>query len=163
MSPQRRTVISPVHIVIVTSAVMLSLAGILWLNQSSSLSSCGRRIANLQAQRSRLLERRSEALIKFSEATSPEYRERRARALGFAPARELEYVGLPPSTFVTTGPASLDVTGPLRIVHGDDIANEHQVRAPSRDSEPGLTFSAARDSHAEALAPRTDTVQGGSP
>jgi hypothetical protein len=98
------------------------MAGLIWLMQSSALTACGRHIANLQQQRSELLERRSAALLGYAAATALDAREARAKELGYGPPNEVTQ--LPVDFAIADAPgfqAAAIGGGPLGIVLGDDL------------------------------------------
>lgn len=122
MRGKRRLSISGTQVAALLGAVALSLAGLVWLMQSSALTACGRRIANLQGQRSELLERRSEALLAYARATAPDVREARARELGFAPPVDVTLLPVDFEGAYALEPTNLSIGGgPLEIVAGDEL------------------------------------------
>jgi hypothetical protein len=100
---------------LIAVAVLMS-AGLLWLHQSSVLATTGERIYSLDVERQALLERRSSGLVAYAAATDPLRLEARARALGFAPTRDVEVLVVPlrPDSVVAGGfsaDSPLGITG----------------------------------------------------
>lgn len=120
---------SPMLAGLIAVAVLMS-AGLLWLHQSSVLATTGERIYSLDLERRALLERRSAGLVAYAAATDPLRLEARARALGFAPTRDVEALVVP---------ASRD---PEQVIAGGVAA----------DSPLGITSTAAVPAEVPALS-----------
>ena len=107
---------------------VLMCAGLLWLHQSSVLATTGERIYSLDLERQALLERRSVGLVAYAAATDPLRLEARARALGFAPTRDVEALVVPlsPDSLAAGG---VPIDSPLGITGMAAVRAE--VPAPS--------------------------------
>jgi hypothetical protein len=74
------------------AATTLTLAGLVWLQQSTALAATGRRIAEHEHAYQALLERRSLALQAHAAASDPVVLAARAQALGFAEPVAVDYL-----------------------------------------------------------------------
>jgi hypothetical protein len=132
----------------------MSMAGLVWLHQSSALTACGRRIANLQSQRSELLERRSEALLAYARASAPDELEARARDLGFGPPSSITPLPMAEDPAMALDyPAFAIGGGPLGIVAGEELRDAARdagiLSRWTAGAAPALSAASA-DSGAEA-------------
>ena len=132
----------PRNVRLLLAALVVTGAGLLWLSQSSSLAATGRRIADLQAERSGLLERRTAALIAHARVTDPRAMAARADELGFGPAAHVAFLPVYTGAPLTQPLASVgSPSGPLSIVLGNTADTDGGA---SPDAYPGAAGGADR-------------------
>jgi hypothetical protein len=144
----------------VCATALLVSAGLVWLALTSELAATGRRIAELDAQRGDLLERRSVALAAYAAATDPRALGRAATAQGFGPPTyAVEYLGVAVAP-VASGPARDARPGsPLDIMRAASAANDAGAAGATAGSGPLadmpamlLSVGAAEPAAADTLA-----------
>ena len=84
--------VRPFWVPAVALAATLTLAGLVWLKQSSALAAAGRQIYDLEERRQDLLQQRAALLIQLEETRDHGRLEQRARDLGFGPPAYVTYV-----------------------------------------------------------------------
>lgn len=122
--------------VVCVTATLVS-AGFVWLALTSELAATGRRIAELDARRGDLLERRSVALAAYAAATDPRALGRAAAAQGFGPPTyAVEYLGVAMAP-VASGPARDARPGsPLDIMRAASVVKDPGAAGAAAGSGP---------------------------
>lgn len=157
---------------------ILSLAGLLYLTQRSTVTTTVYEIQELQLQKERLQRERDRLRADVARLTAPERVRARAEALGFEPARPAEFVAINAAAInmAAINVAAVDVASPAPSRSADmpafamdatSIATQHvagqpvrasiraPIRGPIRDAVPGLATAerwSAAVTHAAAEA-----------
>jgi hypothetical protein len=133
---------------------VLVLTGMTWLTAAGNLAATGTRIADLEASREALGERRARALISHAAATDPRRLETRANELGFGPPEAVEFV---PVTLPGPGTEAQVVRGdsPLGVFLARD--GEHVPALAAAAHEIGAVLVASQEP-AYGQPPGTDAV-----